>query len=109
MVVHPDGRRVFGIVQFTAMDVWGLLALGWPEYILALFTLVPLWRLVRRWRRPQVKGAEYCRKCNYRLSELKSGICPECGIKLTERMRCPGKRRAPRIALSLIVLAGFAT
>lgn len=53
---------------------------------IAIMTCWPgAWLAWRARRRRRVKGALYCRKCNYELTGNTSGQCPECGVNLHKK------------------------
>jgi len=49
----------------------------------AVFSLLPLWRESRRYAKRRRSRANLCVECGYNLTGNTSGICPECGMKIS--------------------------
>lgn len=54
-----------------------------PTWMLvAVFSLLPLWRESGRYSKRRRSRANLCVECGYNLTSNTSGICPECGTKV---------------------------
>lgn len=62
-----------------AMGVWLVSALA----------LLLLERRLSRWLVPMPTPDHVCHECGYSLKNLKSPVCPECGVDLSPRGRIP--------------------
>lgn len=110
----PDGKILYVHLRPEAVDVWAMLVYVWPEGLGAVVGIAAVVAGLVAWRvrrRPQKKGAMYCRKCNYEMSGLPAGVgkCPECGVDLGRRRPRRGRgawsRLGPVVAV-VVVLGG---
>ncbi len=106
-----DEARIYLYGEQMHLDLLTLANLYWREIgaallaAMALMTIVPLWRTVRRRRNA---GQPYCRHCNYCLTGVASASCPECGRDTMGRGRVVGRRIRRRVAtLTCMILASL--
>lgn len=82
-----------------------LLILGVAGVLLVVLGIV----LLKRGRSRRRGTDPHCVKCDYNLTGLQSGVCPECGTPLTERTVAIGERRGGplRAAGALLLVVGI--
>jgi hypothetical protein len=66
-------------------DCWFVSPRYWQ--LALLFAILPTWSVVRFLRRRGRIDPSVCPACNYNLTGNASGVCPECGNKITETQR----------------------
>ena len=67
-------------------------------------TALAVFLLVRGLRGRWVGGEPRCRRCNYQLTGVESGRCPECGLQFTEHTVARGVRKRRWGSLAALVL-----
>ena len=75
------GRGVIG----PAFENW----LGIGVWLVTALALLLLERRLSRWLVPMPTPDHVCHQCGYSLKNLKSPVCPECGVDLSPRGRIP--------------------
>lgn len=106
--ISNDPVSIYVILTRPEIDLWSMMhdhwiALGIVIVLITWIVLLFVWRryiFVRR-----LPGVPYCSKCNYRLADLVSKTCPECGVNLTPANRIIGGVRNIRIDKRFIILA----
>jgi len=108
VVIDLPGRKAYATTTVIAINIFSIAATVWLEALALLIAAPALWWFRRTLRRPQVIGREYCRRCNYELTNLPGERCPECGAVLRPRMRRRGRRRWPRLSIAALIFIAAA-
>lgn len=63
--------------------------LGIGVWLVSALSLLMLERRLSRWLVPMPAPDHVCHQCGYSLKNLKSPVCPECGVDVSPRGRIP--------------------
>ena len=80
-----DGISVNSPTQHYMSAEWVGVGIILPHgYLAAIFAIMPLAALLKWWRHPRHEGG--CRTCRYNLTGNTSGVCPECGTAINQKV-----------------------
>lgn len=99
-VFSADGKTIYILTYWKAINVWAILVYWWPEVLgaLAVLSVAAFTVFVRKIvRQTQDKGRPYCRQCGYCLQSLVGDRCPECGVNVSVKKPVIGRSTRRRI------------